>query len=116
MHKKESLKIYWVESLEKWPPKKNPPAHISRKKARNFIENLNFIRFFFKLFIREEKAEHEKIMFDLIGSRSDHLLRLTAYISKHCDPFNSPTSVILIPAYLHGDIGTYLKESYLFIF
>ena len=72
--------------------------------------------FFFKLFIREEKAEHEKIMFDLIGSRSDHLLRLTAYISKHCDPFNSPTSVILIPAYLHGDIGTYLKESYLFTF
>lgn len=54
-------------------------------------------------------------MFDLIGSRSDHLLRLTAYISKHCDPFNSPTSVILIPAYLHGDIGTYLKESYLFV-
>ncbi|CAG5089958.1 Oidioi.mRNA.OKI2018_I69.PAR.g12415.t1.cds [Oikopleura dioica] len=49
---------------------------------------------------REEKAEHEKIMFDLIGSRSDNLLRLTAYVSKHCDPNDRPTSVLLLPAYL----------------
>ena len=31
----------------------------------------------------EHKAEHEKIMFDLIGSRSDHLLRLLAYVAKY---------------------------------
>lgn len=59
---------------------------------------------------REDKAEHEKIMFDLIGSRSDNLLRLTAYVSKHCDPHNRPTSIILIPAYLQGDIGSFLKH------
>ena len=37
---------------------------------------------------REEKAEHEKIMFELIGARSDYLLRMTAYVSKHLDPLN----------------------------
>jgi len=61
---------------------------------------------------REEKAEHEKIMFDLIGSRSDNLLRLTAYVSKHCDPHDRPTSVLLLPAYLQGDIGSFLKRKY----
>jgi hypothetical protein len=59
---------------------------------------------------REEKAEHEKIMFDLISARSDNLLRLTAYVSKHYDPHNRPTSIILIPAFLQGDIGTFLKR------
>jgi len=59
---------------------------------------------------REEKAEHEKIMFELIGARSDYLLRMTAYVSKHLDPLNRPTSMIVIPAYLNGDVGTYLKS------
>ena len=59
---------------------------------------------------RQDKAEHEKIMFNLIGSRSDYLLRLTAYVSKHCDPYNRPTSIIVAPAYLRGDLGTFLAE------
>ena len=59
---------------------------------------------------RDDKAEHERMLFDLIGSRSDHLLRLTAYVSKHCDPNDRPTSIIVIPAYLQGDIGKYLQR------
>ena len=58
---------------------------------------------------REEKAEHEKIMFELIGARSDYLLRMTAYIAKHMDPIGRPCSIIVIPVYLNGDIGSYLK-------
>ena len=58
---------------------------------------------------REEKAEHKKIMFELIGARSDYLLRMTAYIAKHMDPIGRPCSIIVIPVYLNGDIGSYLK-------
>ena len=59
---------------------------------------------------KQEKAEHEKIMFELIGARSDYLLRMTAYIAKHLDPNGRPSSIIVMPVYSNGDIGSYLKR------
>jgi len=59
---------------------------------------------------KQEKAEHEKIMFELIGARSDYLLRMTAYIAKHLDPNGRPSSIIVMPVYPYGDIGSYLKR------
>ena len=59
---------------------------------------------------REARAEHEKIMFDLIGSRSEYVIRLVAYISKYQDPLCRPVSIIVIPVYLNGDLSNYLRH------